>query len=213
MENTNIKIEDLELSIRAYHVLKEHNIDTIDDLCNLTELQLVSFKKCGRKTIDEILSKLYYLGRELKSEPSEIPEYDKQMLSRKWNKYWYDSFENYSLIKMCSDGFDIHFNTYIDNYRIIPKYLYKLIPKRNFEIFMIRALEEISYSNFSYIFNCSVNRIQQIYNKTIREIKCKYFTRFLFLKDNMEYNHVFNDTDKIILNLFEKSYKYNTSKV
>lgn len=59
---SEIKIEDLELSIRSYNCLRRAGIDTVGQICNLTDLELMRIKNLGQKSIKEIKAKLDQLG-------------------------------------------------------------------------------------------------------------------------------------------------------
>ena len=51
---TNIAIEELQLSVRAYNCLKRAHINTIGDLLEYSPEQLQQLKNFGRKSADEV---------------------------------------------------------------------------------------------------------------------------------------------------------------
>ena len=51
---TNIAIEELQLSVRAYNCLKKAQINTIGDLLQYSPEQLQELKNFGRKSADEV---------------------------------------------------------------------------------------------------------------------------------------------------------------
>ena len=53
---TNITIEELQLSVRAYNCLKKANINTVGDLLQYSPSQLQELKNFGRKSADEVFS-------------------------------------------------------------------------------------------------------------------------------------------------------------
>jgi len=59
-------IEELDLSVRSYNCLKRANINTVEDLTNKTEEEMMKVRNLGRKSLDEVLSKLHALGLSLK---------------------------------------------------------------------------------------------------------------------------------------------------
>ena len=61
-ESGNIKIEELELSARAFYVLKKAGINTMQDLLSLSREGLLSLRNCGRKTAEEICEKAKRFG-------------------------------------------------------------------------------------------------------------------------------------------------------
>ena len=62
----NMTVEDLNLSIRSYGCLKRGQINTIRDLTEKTYDQLLMIKNMGKKSIEEVISKLNSLGLQLK---------------------------------------------------------------------------------------------------------------------------------------------------
>jgi len=59
-------IEELDLSVRPYNCLKRAGINTVGDLMQRTEEEIVSVKNFGRKSLDEVREKLTALGLSLK---------------------------------------------------------------------------------------------------------------------------------------------------
>ena len=55
---TNIAIEELQLSVRAYNSLKEAQINTVGDLLQYSPEKLQELKNFGRKSADEVFSTL-----------------------------------------------------------------------------------------------------------------------------------------------------------
>jgi DNA-directed RNA polymerase subunit alpha len=55
---TNIAIEELQLSVRAYNCLKKAQIDTVGDLLQYSPEKLQELKNFGRKSADEVFSTL-----------------------------------------------------------------------------------------------------------------------------------------------------------
>ena len=61
-EVLNRSVEELELSVRSYNCLKNANIQTIGDLVQKTEAEMLSTKNFGRKSLNEIKEILGNLG-------------------------------------------------------------------------------------------------------------------------------------------------------
>ena len=59
-------IEELDLSVRPSNCLKRAGINTVGDLMQRTEEEIVSVKNFGRKSLDEVRDKLTALGLSLK---------------------------------------------------------------------------------------------------------------------------------------------------
>ena len=55
---TNIAIEELQLSVRAYNCLKKAQINTVGDLLQYSPEKLQELKNFGRKSSDEVFSTL-----------------------------------------------------------------------------------------------------------------------------------------------------------
>ena len=60
-------IEDLDLSVRSYNCLKRANINTVGDLTEKTEEDMMKVRNLGRKSLDEVKKKLEEYGLELKN--------------------------------------------------------------------------------------------------------------------------------------------------
>ena len=75
----NDKIEILDLSERSFNCLKENGYDTIDQLMSLNRRQLLKFRKLGKKSADEIMSKIepYRKQYEQKKKEKEKLEFEK----------------------------------------------------------------------------------------------------------------------------------------
>ena len=58
-------IEELDLSVRSYNCLKRAGINTVEDLTNKTEEDMMKVRNLGRKSLEEVLQKLQALGLEL----------------------------------------------------------------------------------------------------------------------------------------------------
>ena len=54
----SIRIEELELSVRAFNCLKRANINTLADLLKKTEDDLTKVRNLGKKSIEEIKERL-----------------------------------------------------------------------------------------------------------------------------------------------------------
>jgi DNA-directed RNA polymerase subunit alpha len=63
-----IVIEDLNLSVRSYNCLKREGINTVGDLVQKSEAELMDIRNFGQKSIDEVKGKLEELGLGLKQD-------------------------------------------------------------------------------------------------------------------------------------------------
>ena len=57
----------MDLSVRSYNCLKRAGINTIEDLTNKTEDEMMKVRNLGRKSLDEVLGKLHEVGLSLKA--------------------------------------------------------------------------------------------------------------------------------------------------
>ena len=58
-------IEELDLSVRSFNCLKRAGINTVEDLINKSEEDMMKVRKLGRKSLEEVVSKLNSLGFKL----------------------------------------------------------------------------------------------------------------------------------------------------
>ncbi len=61
-------IEELNLSVRSYNCLKREGINTVGDLVQRSEQELMDIRNFGQKSIDEVKAKLEELGLDLREE-------------------------------------------------------------------------------------------------------------------------------------------------
>ena len=53
-----MSIDELELSVRSYNCLKRAGINTVEELCNKTSDDMMKVRNLGRKSLEEVLTKL-----------------------------------------------------------------------------------------------------------------------------------------------------------
>ena len=61
-------IEELDLSVRSFNCLTRAGINTVDDLINKSEEEMMKVRNLGKKSFDEVKEKLQSLGFDLSSE-------------------------------------------------------------------------------------------------------------------------------------------------
>ena len=61
-------IEELDLSVRSFNCLKRAGINTVEDLINKTEDDMMKVRNLGRKSLDEVVAKLASLDLSLRDE-------------------------------------------------------------------------------------------------------------------------------------------------
>ena len=61
-------IEELDMSVRSFNCLKRAGIDTVEDLTNRTEEDMIKVRNLGKKSLEEVIQKLHSLGLDLKRE-------------------------------------------------------------------------------------------------------------------------------------------------
>ena len=59
-------IEELDMSVRSFNCLKRAGIDTVEDLTNKTEEDMIKVRNLGKKSLEEVIQKLNSLGLDLK---------------------------------------------------------------------------------------------------------------------------------------------------
>ena len=55
-------IEELDLSVRSFNCLKRAGINTVEDLINKSEEEMMKVRNLGRKSLEEVMAKLNALG-------------------------------------------------------------------------------------------------------------------------------------------------------
>ena len=64
-------IEELDLSVRSFNCLKRAGINTVEDLTNKSENDMMKVRNLGRKSLEEVIVKLQTLGFSLRKEEGE----------------------------------------------------------------------------------------------------------------------------------------------
>ena len=58
-------IEELDLSVRSFNCLKRAGINTVEDLIDKTEDEMMKVRNLGRKSLEEVMNKLSAMGLSL----------------------------------------------------------------------------------------------------------------------------------------------------
>lgn len=66
-KTNTMMIEDLDLSVRSYNCLKRAGIQTVEELTQKTEDEMMHVKNLGKKSLKEVKDKMYQLGLFFKS--------------------------------------------------------------------------------------------------------------------------------------------------
>ena len=61
-------IEELDMSVRSFNCLKRAGINTVEDLANHTEEDMIKVRNLGKKSLEEVIQKLHSLGLDLKKD-------------------------------------------------------------------------------------------------------------------------------------------------
>ena len=61
-------IEELDLSVRSFNCLKRAGINTVEDLINKSQDDMMKVRNLGRKSLEEVIDKLESLGFSLQSD-------------------------------------------------------------------------------------------------------------------------------------------------
>ena len=61
-------VEELDLSVRSFNCLKRANINTVDELMQKTQEEMMKVRNLGKKSLEEVENKLTELGLSLKKE-------------------------------------------------------------------------------------------------------------------------------------------------
>ena len=61
-------IEELDMSVRSYNCLKRAGINTVQELIQRSEEDMMKVRNLGRKSLEEVMEKLEELGLSLRNE-------------------------------------------------------------------------------------------------------------------------------------------------
>ena len=64
-------IEELDLSVRSFNCLKRANINTVEELTDKTEEEMIKVRNLGRKSLEEVEHKLAMMGLSLASDDNQ----------------------------------------------------------------------------------------------------------------------------------------------
>ena len=64
----DIKIEELDFTVRSYNCLKKAGVNTVSDLTSMSYAELLKIKNLGKKSLEEIITKMKELGYDLSQE-------------------------------------------------------------------------------------------------------------------------------------------------
>lgn len=67
-EYLDLTIDELDLSVRSFNCLKRAGINTVEDLTNKSEEDMMKVRNLGRKSLEEVIAKLNSFGFTLKKE-------------------------------------------------------------------------------------------------------------------------------------------------
>jgi DNA-directed RNA polymerase subunit alpha len=73
-EEPSITIDELELSVRAYNCLKRASINSMAELLQKSEHDLLNIKNFGKKSSDEVIERLHHFGLDLAPNPEGVDE-------------------------------------------------------------------------------------------------------------------------------------------
>ena len=64
----DLTIDELDLSVRSFNCLKRAGINTVEDLINKSEMDMMKVRNLGRKSLEEVIAKLASFGCALKKD-------------------------------------------------------------------------------------------------------------------------------------------------
>lgn len=68
LKKLETSIDDLDFSVRAYNCLKRANINTLGDLTEKTELEMMKIRNLGKKSLKEVIDKIKDMGLKFRDE-------------------------------------------------------------------------------------------------------------------------------------------------
>jgi len=68
LKKLETSIEDLDFSVRAYNCLKRANVNTLGDLVEKSELEMMKIRNLGKKSLKEVMDKIKDMGLKFRDE-------------------------------------------------------------------------------------------------------------------------------------------------
>ena len=68
LKKLETSIDDLDFSVRAYNCLKRANINTLGDLVEKSELEMMKIRNLGKKSLKEVMDKIKDMGLKFRDE-------------------------------------------------------------------------------------------------------------------------------------------------
>ncbi|MDD3391973.1 MAG: DNA-directed RNA polymerase subunit alpha [Bacilli bacterium] len=68
LKKLETSIEDLDFSVRAYNCLKRANINTLGDLVEKSEIEMMKIRNLGKKSLKEVIDKIKEMGLKFREE-------------------------------------------------------------------------------------------------------------------------------------------------
>ena len=68
LKKLETSIDELDLSVRAYNCLKRANINSVGDLTEKTELEMMKIRNLGKKSLKEVIDKIKEMGLKFRDE-------------------------------------------------------------------------------------------------------------------------------------------------
>ena len=66
--NKSKPLDELELSVKTYNCLSRAGVNTIDDLTRMTASDMMRVRNLGRRSLEEVISKMELMGYKLREE-------------------------------------------------------------------------------------------------------------------------------------------------
>lgn len=66
--NKSKPLDELELSVKTYNCLIRAGVNTIDDLTRMTASDMMRVRNLGRRSLEEVISKMELMGYKLREE-------------------------------------------------------------------------------------------------------------------------------------------------
>lgn len=66
--NKSKPLDELELSVKTYNCLIRAGVNTIDDLTRMTASDVMRVRNLGRRSLEEVISKMELMGYKLREE-------------------------------------------------------------------------------------------------------------------------------------------------
>lgn len=201
----DIKLEELEFSVRTYNCLKRFGKNSLVDIINCTNTELLKCRNLGIKNYQEIMEKLDLYGVRLKNEDEEINPYIKRIKLKENNDFVSQNIEDEI------NNLQLHLIDLMEKINITNNHI------SSYNLAVEKYLKEENIYEKDFVINSNVcYSTGNIFNEeSIAKLKSEYLSRINQIEKNkmekeekeqeIKYKLSLNSMERFILE-FEKTF-------